>query len=198
MIEAADLLLASGSPRRKELLEQIGVRYITCPMDIDETHQAQETADEYVMRLSLEKAQAGLKLNGKLPVLGADTSVVINGKILGKPESEDHAVAMLMALSGGTHTVMTGVALIRNYNGECQIQNMVVETKVTFLPITDTQIRQYVATQEPMDKAGGYGIQGKAAIFVEKIEGSYSNVVGLPLEQVGIMLQRFNIPIWQA
>lgn len=205
----ANLLLASGSPRRKELLAQIGVVFSVCPMDIDETQYPEETPEEYVKRLSLEKAQAALALNPEAVVVGADTSVVLNGKVLGKPESDAQAKSMLRLLSGRTHQVITGVALIRHQGTEQdnqqgnqkdnghQIQNAVVTTVVSFLPISDEQIDQYVATKEPEDKAGSYGIQGKAAVFVERIEGSYSNVVGLPLEKIAQMLRQFDIPIWQ-
>jgi septum formation protein len=193
-----DILLASASPRRKELLEQIGVDYIARSMDIDESVRPCEAAKDYVERLALEKATEGLLYSKGLPVLAADTSVVIDGTILGKPETQLDAINMLTMLSGRKHQVITGVALMRNEGSIQQVQSASIVTDVYFLEITPQQIKAYVATLEPMDKAGGYGIQGKAAVFVGRIEGSYSNVVGLPLEQVGIMLQRFNIPIWQA
>jgi septum formation protein len=167
-------------------------------MDIDESIFNNEKPEGYVKRLALEKAMAGIKNSGGLPVLAADTSVVIDGHILGKPETEQAAIEMLEALSGRTHRVITGVALVKKQgDGVLEIHDS-VSTLVQFLPLSHQQIQAYVATGEPMDKAGSYGIQGKAAIFVEKIEGSYSNVVGLPLEQIGIMLHRFNIPIWNA
>jgi septum formation protein len=194
----ADLLLASASPRRKELLEQIGVKYITRSMDIDESVLVNEIASDYVQRLALEKAKQGLAYSKGLPVLAADTSVVIGGKILGKPESPQDAISMLTMLSGKQHQVITGVALMRNKGSSQQVESASIITDVYFLELTQQQIQAYVATQEPMDKAGSYGIQGKAAVFVKRIEGSYSNVVGLPLEQIGMMLHRFNIPIWSA
>lgn len=194
----ADLLLASASPRRKELLDQIGVHYITRSMDIDESVLAGESAHEYVTRLALEKAEAGLVFSEGRPVLAADTSVVVDGQILGKPESQAEAVDMLSILSGRHHQVITGVAVMHQQEGQLLKDSAAIVTQVHFLPISKQQISAYVATQEPMDKAGAYGIQGKAAVFVEKIEGSYSNVVGLPLEQVGKMLHRFNVPIWRT
>lgn len=194
----ADLLLASASPRRQELLEQIGVNYIAKPMDIDESVCSGESPEQYVTRLAKEKARAGIAQSNALPVLAADTSVVLDEKILGKPNSKEEAIAMLMALSGRSHYVVTGVALVKDINGKLQEECVAIATKVEFLPLTLEQVEAYVETLEPMDKAGGYGIQGKAAVFVNRIEGSYSNVVGLPLEQVGIMCHRFDIPIWSA
>ncbi len=194
----ADLLLASASPRRKELLDQIGVHYIARSMDIDESVLAGESAHDYVKRLALEKAEAGLVFSEGRPVLAADTSVVVDGQILGKPQSQKEAEEMLSALSGRTHQVITGVAIVQQQEAHLLKDSAAIETQVHFLSLNKQQITDYVATQEPMDKAGSYGIQGKAAVFVEKIEGSYSNVVGLPLEQVGKMLHRFNVPIWRA
>ncbi|MFT6154169.1 MAG: septum formation protein [Bermanella sp.] len=194
----ANLLLASASPRRKELLEQIGVNYIARSMDIDESVLPNEIASDYVQRLALEKAKQGLAFSNGLPVLAADTSVVVDGNILGKPASIKEAISMLTILSGRKHQVITGVALINNEGSNQQIESASIVTDVYFLELTQQQIKDYVTTQEPMDKAGGYGIQGKAAVFVKRIEGSYSNVVGLPLEQIGAMCHRFNIPIWSA
>jgi septum formation protein len=194
----AVLLLASASPRRKELLEQIGVNCITRSMDIDESVLVNEIASDYVQRLALEKAKQGLAYSQGLPVLAADTSVVIDGQILGKPESPQDAINMLTMLSGKQHQVITGVALIHSEGSKQKVESASIITDVYFLELTQQQIKAYVATQEPMDKAGSYGIQGKAAVFVKRIEGSYSNVVGLPLEQIGMMLHRFNIPIWSA
>jgi septum formation protein len=194
----AHLLLASASPRRKELLEQIGVNCITRSMDIDESVLVNEIASDYVQRLALEKAKQGLAYSEGLPVLAADTSVVIDGNILGKPESPQDAIRMLTMLSGKQHQVITGVALIHNEGSNQQVESVSIITDVYFLELTHQQIKAYVATQESTGKAGSYGIQGKAAVFVKRIEGSYSNVVGLPLEQIGMMLHRFNIPIWGA
>jgi len=197
----ADLLLASGSSRRKELLEQIGVQHKTASMDIDESVLPSESAGDYVERLAREKALAGLdsfKEQG-LVILAADTSVVLGDQILGKPKNSEDAIGILKSLSNREHTVLTGIALAkRNTSGEpaVQIESQVVSTKVRFNALTDEQIEQYIQTGEPMDKAGAYGIQGKGALFVESIRGSYSNVVGLPLAETGKMLHRFNVPVW--
>jgi septum formation protein len=197
----ADLLLASGSSRRKELLEQIGVQYKSASMDIDESVLPNEQADKYVERLAREKALAGLDSFEELGlvILAADTSVVLGDQILGKPKDREDAFGILKSLSNREHTVLTGIALAkRNISGEpaVQIESQVVSTKVRFNALTDEQIEQYIQTGEPMDKAGAYGIQGKGALFVAGIRGSYSNVVGLPLAETGKMLQRFNVPVW--
>ena len=191
------LVLASGSPRRKELLEQIGVLFTVQSADIDETPLVGEKAADYVERLAEEKALAVLANNPEKVILAADTSVVLNGEILGKPDSQAHAVDMLQSLSGKHHKVMTGIAMVTKQNGQVSVQTQVVVTDVEFLSLSQAQIEEYVATGEPMDKAGAYGIQGKAAVFVKQIQGCYSNVVGLPLGQTGLMLNEFQIPVWQ-
>ncbi|KZY95121.1 hypothetical protein A3752_03750 [Oleiphilus sp. HI0081] len=193
----ADLLLASGSSRRRELLEQIGVPYHSASMDIDESVLEGELPDAYVRRLAKEKALAGLSFNPEKTVLAADTTVTINGTILGKPDNERVAFEMLKRLSGTNHLVLTGIAVAKLSEGKAVIEADVVTTEVSFMKLSDQQIRQYIATGEPMDKAGAYGIQGKAALFVEGIVGSYSNVVGLPLAETGKILQAFDVPIWQ-
>lgn len=189
-----DLILASSSPRRQELLIQIGVAFKQCSVDIDESVLPDERPEDYVRRLACEKSQAGFQRNSRLgAVLGADTTVVVDGVILGKPDSEDHAVEMLQQLSGRTHQVMTGIAL----TGKGYANSQVVVTHVTFKTLDVDMCRRYWQTGEPCDKAGGYGIQGYAAVFVEKIEGSYSNVVGLPLAETAELLSRIGIKIWQ-
>lgn len=190
------LLLASGSIRRKELLDQIGVQYQSASMDIDESVQDKETPNDYVLRLAREKAQAGILVNPDLVVLAADTTVVVDGNILGKPESDQDARDMLRQLSGSAHQVLTGIAVAKYLEGELKIASQVVCTEVLFSIISDQQIEQYIKTGEPMGKAGAYGIQGKAALFVERLEGSYSNVVGLPLAETGKLLEGFDVPIW--
>lgn len=190
------LLLASGSSRRKELLDQIGVSYQTASMDIDESVHVNEAPADYVLRLAQEKALAGITFAPEKAVLAADTSVVVDGVILGKPTDEADAQNMLRQLSGKAHQVLTGIAVAKNIEGELKVDAQVVSTEVYFSALTEQQIEQYVNTQEPMDKAGGYGIQGKAALFVERIEGSYSNVVGLPLAETGKLLQAFDVPVW--
>lgn len=190
----AQLILASASPRRRELLGQIGIDLIIQPVDLDETPRAAEAPRDYVARLALEKAQAGYRAAGvDLPALGSDTAVILDDEILGKPLNEEDAVRTLLRLSGRRHQVMTGVAVAQGEH--CQVQ--VVTTEVTFTPITEHLARTYWATGEPADKAGSYGIQGLGAVFVESINGSYSAVVGLPLAQTAAILKEFNIEIWQ-
>lgn len=191
----ADLVLASASPRRRELLDQIGVKYICAPQDLDESVKDSETPQAYVERLAREKAISGAQ-NTHLPVLGSDTSVVLNGQILTKPTSKQDAQSMLMALSGQTHEVLSGVALCHINQGQPHVTSLVVKTQVRFIELQPALIERYIATEEPMDKAGAYGIQGKAAVFVDAIEGSYSNVVGLPLKETAQLLARYQVPIW--
>lgn len=187
------LILASASPRRAELLTQIGLAFETCPADIDETPQPGEGPLAYVERLAREKAQAIAASSPDALVLGSDTTVVLDGEILAKPESADHAAAMLARLSGATHQVMTGVALARG--GECLARVSV--TDVTFRSLASEEIQAYVASGEPMDKAGGYGIQGLGGIFVSELKGSYSAVVGLPLQETAELLAQAGCPVWQ-
>ncbi len=191
-----ELLLASGSPRRKELLDQIGVHYQTASMDIDESVLENEVPHDYVVRLAREKAQAGINGHPDMVVLAADTTVVVSGNILGKPEDENDARRMLKLLTGSTHHVLTGIAVATIAQGELRLESQVVSTEVYFSNISEQEIEQYIQTGEPMGKAGAYGIQGKASLFVERIEGSYSNVVGLPLAETGKLLERFNIAVW--
>ncbi len=182
------LILASSSPRRRELLEQIGLTFEIETADIDETPQLGEAPLAYVKRLAEHKAAAVFSRHGEKPrliVLGADTTVVCDGKILGKPEDEADAARMLRLLSGKRHQVMTGVALI-SATAAPMVEAEITEVEVT--PLADRQIADYVATGEPMGKAGAYGIQGRAARFIPRIEGCYFNVVGLPLARVTRML----------
>jgi len=193
----ATLHLASGSPRRRELLAQIGVPFVTLIASIDETALPGEPAERYVERLAREKALAGLAvLNGGegAVVLGADTSVVLDGRILGKPESRAEALATLAALSGREHQVLTAVALA----GVEHVESRVVASRVRFRALRPGEAEAYWDTGEPHDKAGSYGIQGLAAVFVSQIEGSYSAVVGLPLCETAQLLEEFGIPCWQA
>ena len=193
----SDLILASASPRRKELLEQIAVKFTCSPMDVDESRLPGEGAVAYVQRLAQAKALAAIPKANGLPVLGSDTIVLLHGELLGKPQDEKAAKVMLEALSGQSHKVVTGISLCRNLNGELKVLNDVVTTDVHFAELSSAQIWAYVKTGESMDKAGAYGIQGKAAVFIESIEGSYSNVVGLPLLETSRLLEQFNVPIWQ-
>ncbi|BAN46745.1 nucleoside triphosphate pyrophosphatase [Metapseudomonas resinovorans] len=192
----ATLYLASGSPRRRELLAQIGVPHITLIASIDESALPGETANAYVERLAREKALAGLATlaeAGDACVLGADTAVVLDGRILGKPTDRDDALAMLAALSGREHEVLTAVALAAG--GRCETR--VVASWVRFREIARSELDAYWASGEPADKAGSYAIQGLGAVFVSRVEGSYSAVVGLPLLETAEMLAGFGIPCWQ-
>lgn len=188
------LILASASPRRKELLEQIGVQFDVHAMDIDESVLEDETPSAYVERLAREKASAAQVQFPDAVVLAADTTVTLGDQILGKPQSREDAVAMLNALSGETHRVMTGVALSTAEG----VFSRCVTTEVTFKPLPEELIERYVDTGEPMDKAGAYGIQGKAAVLVNDIRGSYSNVVGLPLAETAELLEAGQVAFWQT
>lgn len=184
-----DLILASASPRRAELLRQIGVRFSVQMADVPEIYRLGERPEDYVRRLSEAKARA-LAAGATLPVLGADTVVVCDGRVLEKPRDAEHAQAMLLRLANRRHQVMTGVALV----DQARIEQQVVLTEVAFGPITPQQAAAYWHTGEPADKAGGYAIQGLAAVFVERIEGSFSNVVGLPLYETAQLLRAFAVP----
>lgn len=183
------LYLASGSPRRAELLTQLGVSFTRVLIDVEEVRQPHESAEAYVRRLSRDKAQAGVaQAPSDLPVLGADTIVILNGEVLEKPRDAAHASDMLRRLSGQTHQVMTAVTLAdRTYLLDC-----LVVTDVTFRVLSEEDITRYVASGEPMDKAGAYGIQGLGGCFVRKINGSYHAVVGLPLVETWELLENIN------
>lgn len=185
----AEIILASASPRRKELLSTAGLEFTVRVADVEEVIDENATPDEVVMSLALQKAQAVAQADPTATVIGADTVVVLDGEILGKPENEQNAIEMLTALSGRSHTVYTGVAII---NGE-KIKNFCEATQVEFFPLTEDEIRGYVATGEPMDKAGAYGIQGKGCVLVRKIDGDYFNVVGLPVSRVCRELRDFDV-----
>lgn len=183
------IYLASGSPRRQELLTQLGVSFERIVTGIEEKRAEGESAQQYVSRLAREKAQAGvLQTPRDLPVLGADTIVILNGEVLEKPHDADHAARMLRKMSGQTHQVMTAVALADSQN----VLDCLVVTDVTFRVLTDDEIAAYIASGEPMDKAGAYGIQGLGGCFVRKINGSYHAVVGLPLVETYELLSNFN------
>ncbi|HIE5389117.1 TPA: Maf family protein [Enterobacter cancerogenus] len=183
------LYLASGSPRRQELLTQLGVSFERIVTGIEEMRAQGESAQQYVSRLAREKAQAGVAQAPRdLPVLGADTIVILNGEVLEKPHDTEHAARMLRSMSGQTHRVMTAVALADSQN----VLDCLVVTDVTFRVITDDEIAAYIASGEPMDKAGAYGIQGLGGCFVRKINGSYHAVVGLPLVETYELLSNFN------
>ncbi len=189
------LYLASGSPRRRELLTQIGVPFSVVSAPIDETPLPNESAPAYVERLARAKAAAGLaSVGGPAVVLGADTAVVLDGRILGKPENREDALAMLADLSGREHQVLTAVALS---DGQ-RVHSLCVTSKVRFRAISAEEAQRYWASGEPADKAGGYAIQGLAAVFVTGLSGSYSAVVGLPLSETAELLGQFGIACWQS
>ncbi len=198
------IYLASRSPRRRELLAQIGVRFELLMFrglpregpDVDEAPLAGESPEEYVMRITLAKAQAGLRRVRERhliahPVLAADTTVTLDGAIIGKPANEAAAAAILHRLSGRTHRVLTGVAIA----DEERIETALSLSDVRMRPLEDSEIRRYVASSEPLDKAGAYGIQGRAAIFVEEIRGSYTGIMGLPLCETALLLRKFGHPV---
>lgn len=190
------LYLASRSPRRRALLKQLGLAHRVLVADVDETPQPEETPEAHVRRLARLKATLGeqrVRQRGLpgLPVLGADTVVVHQGRILGKPRDPAEAAAMLALLSGRQHRVLTAVAVA--FEGKLQVA--VSATCVVFRRLSAAEIEAYVKTGEPMDKAGAYAIQGLAAVFVRRIEGSYSGVMGLPLFETARLLRKFGIVI---
>lgn len=190
------LILASASPRRKELLEQAGAVFEICPAKGEEVITGKNPA-EAVMELALNKAREVADMGGEdILVLGADTVVVHDGRILGKPKDEQDAVRMLTELSGNTHSVFTGVAVIQKTGGSEKVCNFNEETRVTMYPMSRDEIEAYVKTKEPMDKAGAYGIQGKGAVFIEKIMGDYNNVVGLPIARLYQEMRQLGIEIY--
>jgi septum formation protein len=185
------LILASQSPRRRELLAQLGYQFSVQVSDIDETVEPAETADNYVLRLAKQKALHILNLLPEAEqansfVLGSDTSVVFNGQILGKPDNEADCLNMLSLLSNNKHQVLTAIALVSKNSA----QGQVITTEVVFKVLTKAEISAYWLTGEPQDKAGSYGIQGIAGQFVKKINGSYSAVVGLPLYETVQLLAK--------
>ncbi|MFC4259554.1 Maf family protein [Marinobacter lacisalsi] len=188
------VILASASPRRAELLRQLGLSFDVLPVDVDEApHQGEAPAD-YVHRLAREKALAGYQRQGRADalVLGSDTTVVLDDHILGKPADASDAGALLHRLSGRRHQVMTGIALASASGVEARVS----VTEVRFRNLDQREIDAYCATGEPMDKAGGYGIQGRGGAFVTGIRGSYSAVVGLPLDITASLLADAGLPVW--
>ena len=198
------IYLASRSPRRRELLTQIGVRFELLMFrgvpredpEVDEAVLADERPEDYVVRVTLAKARAGVRRIRErhlisYPVLAADTTVEIDGEVVGKPAHEADAVAILQRLSGRSHRVLTAVALSGNDRTEHQLNTSGVRCRA----LDPAEIRRYVARGEPLDKAGAYGIQGRAAIFVEEIKGSYTGIMGLPLYETALLLRRYGYPI---
>ena len=188
----ARIILASSSPRRKELLEQVGLKFEIFSPDIDESVHVGESADHYVQRLAQQKAQAILAQFPDAIVIAADTSLVLDHKIIGKPESKQHAFEIWTALSDRQHDVLSGVCVRSSECDPNTIQSMVVRTQVHFRKLSQLDMEQYWATGEPIGKAGAYAIQGYAAQFIPRIQGSYSNVVGLPLYETLQLLKNID------
>ncbi|MDP2832632.1 MAG: Maf family protein [Pseudomonadota bacterium] len=197
------LYLASQSPRRLELLRQIGLapavlrlRNDSGRLDVDETPLPEEPALDYVLRLARLKAEAGERARHRRaladwPIVAADTTVTLDGRILGKPADAEAAAAMLRGYSGRSHSVLTGVAVV--FQGHMAVA--LSESTVTFRALSEEEITAYVASREPFDKAGGYGIQGRAAMFIEHLSGSYSGVMGLPLFETAQLLREVGFPV---
>ena len=196
------IYLASRSPRRRELLKQVGVTFEIVLLredlrrgpDVDETPVSEEKPEAYVLRIACAKAELAARYMGRRalparPVLAADTTVVCDGRIIGKPSDREDAVRILKMLSARQHDVITGVAVAT----PDRTQHAVSHSKVWFRELSDDEIRRYIATGEPLDKAGAYAIQGRAAAFATRIEGSYSGIMGLPLSETTDLLRKFNI-----
>jgi septum formation protein len=193
MNSSTELYLASSSPRRRQLLNQLGIHFSLLAIDIDEAQQPGEAAADYVCRLALDKARAGwasLGDNPSRPVLGADTAVIVDGEIMGKPQDRNHGLDMLQRLSGRSHEVLSAVALA----GRREAVRLSCSS-VTFRTLSAADCEAYWVTGEPRDKAGGYAIQGLAAIFITRLDGSYSGVMGLPLYETAELLQEFGINV---
>ncbi len=188
------LVLASASPRRRELLRQLGLDFVCRAQDLPETPATGEKPRAYVQRLAREKAERGwqnLRTGQRLLVLGADTEVVLRNEVLGKPADRDAALVMLARLSGRAHDVLTAVALTDGGRTETRL-NL---SRVRFRRISPAEAEAYWATGEPADKAGGYAIQGRGAVFIEQLEGSYSGVMGLPLFETAALLRDFGVSV---
>ncbi len=196
MSAAAFVYLASASPRRRELLEQIGVPFRLIAAELDETPLPGEAPEDYVARLAAAKADAGWQRSRgaeHAPVVAADTAVVLDGRILGKPKDRSDGESMLLELSGRRHQVLTAVAVRSSAGNEVKISG----SWVTFRPVNAAEAAAYWRTGEPRDKAGGYAIQGYAAIFIADLEGSYSGVMGLPLFETAALLNAAGVALWQ-
>jgi len=199
------IYLASRSPRRRDLLKQIGVPFellllredLRRGADVDETPLSEESPGVYVLRVASAKAAMAVRQIAyrglpQKPVLSADTTVVFDSQIVGKPEDAEHAARILRTLSGREHQVLTAVAIALRE----QIETQISVSSVAFRELTDADIRRYVATGEPLDRAGAYAIQGRAGAFVTRMSGSYSGIMGLPLAETVELLQKFDIPMW--
>jgi septum formation protein len=185
------IILASKSPRRKSILEQVGLKFSIVVSDFDEETIKFKTPQEMVKKLSFEKAKIVAAKNPKAVIIGADTTVIFKKEIIGKPRSKSDAIRILNLLSGNVHEIVTGFTVME---GKKSITGH-VSSKAKFKKLSDQEIKAYVATGEPMDKAGGYGIQDKGGLFIEEIEGDYFNVVGLPISAVAKALKEFGVEI---
>ncbi len=196
---ALQFYLASRSPRRQEILSQLGLHFAVLAADIDESVLADEKAEHYVLRLAEQKAlavyaklpQLEADTKQKLPVLAADTTVCVNGEILGKPEDDKDALAMLLRLVDGWHEVHTALALATEQGVHLALSS----SRVQFAAVSTTELQAYIATGEPRDKAGAYGIQGLASTFIQRIEGSYSGIMGLPIFETTQLLKQAGIQV---
>lgn len=186
------LILASSSPRRSSLLTELGVRFRAVSPDVDETRLDGESPRRYVRRVALDKARAVASQHSTAWVLAADTTVALGTRILGKPSGPQQARAMLRELSGRSHRVYSGIALVHVHKSRAR--TAVSSTRVVFRELTESEIRWYVETGEPLDKAGAYGAQGKGGLLVERYEGSFTNVVGLPLEKLHALWRAEKLP----
>ena len=207
------IILASGSPRRRQLLEQVGIAHDVIVSGADETVDG--PPEEQVRTLALRKAEAvrsvidgtamcksdnsgtHAAINGDTVIIAADTLVYIDGMVLGKPDGPDDAFTMLKTLQGRCHTVHTGVAVLRVDAGECAIESFVEAARVYFRELSDAEIWAYIGTGEPFDKAGAYGVQEKGALLVERVDGDFFTVVGLPLAKLAVTLARMGIDVWR-
>ena len=195
------IYLASKSPRRTELLQQIGVEHKIIDIEVDENISSSNSPQENVRALSVLKCQEGVRKVltddvGSFPVLAADTIVVLGDKVFGKPESESDAISMLLKLSGKTHIVMTAVTVGIISKDQAKFHTINVASNVEFAKLTEIDCKEYCKTNEPFDKAGGYGTQGYGSAFIKKIDGSYSNIVGLPIHEVVELFKELGISYW--
>ena len=189
------IILASASPRRKEILEMTNLKFKVITSDVEEIISENENPKQVTMRLAFEKAMSIAKENEKSIIIGADTVVVIDNEILGKPKDENEAFQMLKKLSNNTHEVITGISVIDISQNKKYIDNVV--SKVTFKSLSEQDICDYINTKESIDKAGAYGIQGYGSMLVKKIDGDYLNIVGLPLSKLSeILKSNFNINLF--
>jgi len=201
-MQKPQIYLASQSPQRRLLIEQLGLRYQSLQVHVDETPLSQEQPAAFVARLALEKARAGWQqVAGELiPVVGADTCIVLNRRIIGKPRNKSEGIELLRQYSGATHQVYTGVAVVgpqaQTADSAVVEQVRVNQSSVTFRVLSDEDGEKYWLSGEPLDKAGGYAIQGKAAAFIQQLQGSYSGVMGLPLCELAELLRLFGIQIF--